>query len=61
MKDGGYRRENAFWKARALADLVAEAPEPERDALSARIDALARPTPIFRLPIRRTKAKPTFR
>ena len=33
MKNGGYRRANAFWTARSLADLVAEAPEPERAAL----------------------------
>ncbi len=26
VKDGGYRRTNAFWTARALADFVAEAP-----------------------------------
>ena len=42
VKNGGYRRENAFWRARALADLIAEAPEPERAELSARIDALAK-------------------
>ncbi len=42
VKDGGYRRVNAFWKARALADLVAEAPEPERAALSTRIGALVK-------------------
>jgi len=40
VKDGGYRRENAFWKARALADLVAEAPVPERAKLATRLDAL---------------------
>ncbi len=42
VKDGGYRRENAFWTAHALADLIAEAPATERPKLSARIDALAR-------------------
>jgi tRNA(Arg) A34 adenosine deaminase TadA len=42
VKGGGYRRVNAFWTARALADLVAEAPEPQRTELSARIEALAK-------------------
>ena len=42
MKDGAYRRENAFWKARSLAELAAEAPERERTALTARMDALAK-------------------
>lgn len=41
VKNGRYRRENAFWKARALADLVAEAPVAERARLSKRLDALA--------------------
>jgi tRNA(Arg) A34 adenosine deaminase TadA len=41
-KNGGYRRANAFWRARSLADLVAEAPEPQRAALSTRIGALAK-------------------
>ena len=40
VKDGGYRRQNAFWTARSLADLVAEAPEPERTALATRIVSL---------------------
>ncbi|MCX8997751.1 nucleoside deaminase [Rhizobiaceae bacterium BDR2-2] len=42
LEPGGYRRNNAFWNAFALADLVAAAPEPDRLALqaqSARIDA----------------------
>jgi len=42
VKDGGYRRANAFWKARSLADLMAEALEAKRPTLSARIDALAK-------------------
>jgi len=37
VEDGGYRRANAFWKARALTDLVADAPEAERPALSAEL------------------------
>ncbi len=41
VKNGRYRRENAFWKARSLADLVAEAPEAERARLSKGLDALA--------------------
>ncbi len=40
VKDGGYRRQNAFWTARSLADLVAEAPEPERAALATRMVSL---------------------
>jgi tRNA(Arg) A34 adenosine deaminase TadA len=42
VMNGRYRRANAFWKARALADLVSEAPEPERQTLTARINALAK-------------------
>lgn len=42
VANGNYRRANAFWTGRSLADLVAEAPEPERTGLAARIDALAR-------------------
>jgi tRNA(Arg) A34 adenosine deaminase TadA len=40
VKDGGYRRDNAFWHAQSLADLAAQAPEPERSALADRIAAL---------------------
>lgn len=40
VANAGYRRENAFWTCRPLADLVQEAPEAERAKLSARIDAL---------------------
>jgi tRNA(Arg) A34 adenosine deaminase TadA len=42
VADGGYRRENAFWRCRSLAELVADAPEAERAALNARIDALGK-------------------
>ena len=47
VKNGGYRRVNAFWKARALADLVSEAPEPERAALFARIESLSKTYDAF--------------
>ena len=40
VTDGGYRRQNAFWRCRSLTELVAEAPEAEQPSLSARIDAL---------------------
>jgi tRNA(Arg) A34 adenosine deaminase TadA len=40
IENGEYRRDNAFWKSRAIADLVAETPERERTRLAARIDAL---------------------
>ena len=42
VKDGGYRHENAFWKAERLADLIEEAPVDERAGLLARSEALAR-------------------
>lgn len=35
LEPGGYRRENAFWKARGLADMVAAAPAAERDRMQA--------------------------
>ena len=37
-----YRRDNAFFTARPLADLIAEAPAAERPALDARVQALHR-------------------
>ena len=40
VADGDYRRRNAFWRCRSLAELVAEAPEAEQPSLSARIGAL---------------------
>ncbi len=42
IKDGGYRRANAFWTCHALADLAAEAPEQQRAELSRRIAALTK-------------------
>ncbi len=42
VSDGGYRRTNAFWKAHAIADLVADAPEPEHSQLKERIEMLAK-------------------
>jgi tRNA(Arg) A34 adenosine deaminase TadA len=38
---GGYRRANAFWTCRSLADLVGGTPEAERPPLEARRKALA--------------------
>ncbi len=40
-KDGAYRRQNAFWTATALAELVGGYTEPDRSALGARIDKLS--------------------
>jgi tRNA(Arg) A34 adenosine deaminase TadA len=40
IERGEYRRENAFWKSRSIADLIAEAPEAQRGGLSKRITAL---------------------
>lgn len=42
VKKGRYRRKNAFWTGRALANLVEEAPKPERSKLYERIDALTK-------------------
>jgi len=42
IEGGSYRRSNTFWKCRAIADLVAEAQQAERQRLSARIEALAK-------------------
>lgn len=35
LEPGGYRRNNAFWNATGLADLVTAAPEPARSAMQA--------------------------
>ncbi len=40
VPDGGYRRDNAFWRCQSLAELIAEAQEEERAALTARVGAL---------------------
>jgi tRNA(Arg) A34 adenosine deaminase TadA len=42
VKDGDYARENAFWKSRAIADLIANAAEGERQRLGGRIDVLSK-------------------
>jgi tRNA(Arg) A34 adenosine deaminase TadA len=42
IEHGGYARENAFWTSRAIADLVAEAPDVERRRLAARMEALSK-------------------
>lgn len=38
---GEYARENAFWKSRSIARLIAEAPEADRAGLQARAKAIA--------------------
>lgn len=40
LADGSYRRQNAFWKATAIAELVEGLPETRRDAAEQRIDAI---------------------
>jgi tRNA(Arg) A34 adenosine deaminase TadA len=42
VEGGAYRRENAFWTSRSVADLVARARAPERAGLNARVEALSR-------------------
>jgi tRNA(Arg) A34 adenosine deaminase TadA len=42
IENGEYRRENAFWRSRSIADLIDEAPEAERRRLGDRVGALAR-------------------
>ncbi|MBW3098385.1 nucleoside deaminase [Pseudohoeflea coraliihabitans] len=36
LEPGGYNRQNAFWQATAVMDLVEQCPEPERAALQQR-------------------------
>ena len=40
VEDGEYRRENAFWTSRSIADLIAKALEAERPSLAARVETL---------------------
>ncbi len=40
LPPGGYRRENAFFTARSLGDLIAAAPEADREALLSREGAI---------------------
>lgn len=42
VENGEYRRENAFWKGRSIGELVAEAPEVERESLANRVGALSK-------------------
>lgn len=42
LDPGGYASENAYWKSRALPDLVADLPAADRERLQARIAAIAR-------------------
>ncbi len=41
VRDGAYRRQNAFWHASSLDELVATCPESERTHLRTRIDDLS--------------------
>lgn len=41
LSDGNYRRNNAFWKARAVKDLIAELPQSQQDPLLARAMSIA--------------------
>ena len=40
LEPGGYRRTNAFWTSRSIADLVASLPEAERPGFEARVAAI---------------------
>ena len=40
LEPGGYRRSNAFWDCRAIADMIAATDEPARSALAARAAAI---------------------
>jgi tRNA(Arg) A34 adenosine deaminase TadA len=42
VENGDYARRNAFWTSGALADLIAEVPEPERSNLTVRVEALSK-------------------
>ena len=42
IEHGGYARENAFWRSRSIAELVADAPEVKRPRLTARMEALSK-------------------
>jgi tRNA(Arg) A34 adenosine deaminase TadA len=42
IENGEYRRDNAFWSSRSIAELVSETPEDVRDGLAARMGALAK-------------------
>ena len=41
LDPGGYNRENAFWKSRAMRDMASALPPPERAAALERIAAIA--------------------
>lgn len=41
LEPGGYRRNNAFWHSRAIADMIAVSEEPRRSAFAARAKAIA--------------------
>lgn len=41
VENGDYARENAFWRSRSIAEVIAASPEPARDRLARRTQALA--------------------
>ena len=41
VENGEYRHTNAFWTSHSIDELVAKAPEVERQRLARRIDVLA--------------------
>jgi tRNA(Arg) A34 adenosine deaminase TadA len=57
VRNGGYCRQNAFWRALSLADLVEEAPQPGRAALTARINALAKTYDVLSATYQATKGQ----
>lgn len=41
LDPGGYNKENAFWESHSIRAMVRDLPEPQRQRLEARIDAIA--------------------
>jgi len=41
LEPGGYNKENAFWESHSIRAMVRDLPEPQRQRLEARIDAIA--------------------
>ena len=42
LEPGGYRRRNAFWRALSIRELIDGMPEPQREQLKERADAISR-------------------
>ena len=40
VENGGYRRENAFWRSQSIVDLITKAPEADRRRLMAQMETL---------------------